>query len=91
MILRGARHPGLDGADTPPIASPRASVNTIQALAGMLLLIAAAYLFSTNRRAVKWRTVLIGLAIQNGLFLLINYVPPSTTASPPSAPASPRC
>lgn len=50
-------------------------MNTIQALAGMLLLVAAAYLFSTNRRAVNWRTVLIGLAIQNGLFLLINYVP----------------
>ncbi|OHX10742.1 NupC/NupG family nucleoside CNT transporter [Chromobacterium sphagni] len=50
-------------------------MNTIQALAGMLLLVGVAYAFSTQRSAVNWRTVLIGLAIQSGLFLLINYLP----------------
>ncbi|MGC0151686.1 NupC/NupG family nucleoside CNT transporter [Chromobacterium vaccinii] len=50
-------------------------MNTIQALAGMLLLVGVAYICSTNRRAVNWRTALTGLAIQSGLFLLINFVP----------------
>ncbi|POZ60688.1 NupC/NupG family nucleoside CNT transporter [Chromobacterium alticapitis] len=50
-------------------------MNSIQALAGMLLLVATAVAFSTNRRAIDWRTVLIGLSIPSGLFLLINYLP----------------
>ncbi|WP_199153772.1 nucleoside transporter C-terminal domain-containing protein [Chromobacterium sp. ASV23] len=50
-------------------------MNTIQALAGMLLLVGTAFAFSTNRRAINWRTVLIGLAIPSGLFLAINYLP----------------
>ncbi|UTH73856.1 NupC/NupG family nucleoside CNT transporter [Chromobacterium sp. IIBBL 290-4] len=50
-------------------------MNSIQALAGMLLLLGVAYAFSTDRKAINWRAAFIGLAIQNGLFLLINYVP----------------
>nr|WP_199067872.1 nucleoside transporter C-terminal domain-containing protein [Chromobacterium sp. ASV5] len=50
-------------------------MNTIQALAGMLLLVAVAYAFSTNRKAISWRTVGIGLILQSALFLMINYLP----------------
>ncbi|MDF0606341.1 NupC/NupG family nucleoside CNT transporter [Neisseriaceae bacterium TC5R-5] len=50
-------------------------MNTLQALIGMLFLIGTAYALSTNRRAINWRIVLIGIAMQSGLFLIITYVP----------------
>ncbi|HSE63607.1 MAG TPA: nucleoside transporter C-terminal domain-containing protein [Thermoanaerobaculia bacterium] len=33
-------------------------------LVGILLILATAYLFSTNRRAIRWRTILFGLGLQ---------------------------
>jgi concentrative nucleoside transporter, CNT family len=36
----------------------------LRGLLGMLVLIAIAYLFSANRKAITWRVVLIGLSIQ---------------------------
>lgn len=50
-------------------------VNTLQALVGMLFLLGTAYALSTNRKAINWRIVLIGLIMQSTLFLVINYVP----------------
>jgi len=50
-------------------------VNTLQAVFGILFLLGVAYAFSSNRKAVNWRTVFIGLALQSLLFLVINYVP----------------
>jgi CNT family concentrative nucleoside transporter len=44
-------------------------------LAGVLIIVGIAVLFSTNRRAINWRTVLCGLALQFALALLILKVP----------------
>ncbi|MCW3478871.1 hypothetical protein OL229_04720 [Neisseriaceae bacterium JH1-16] len=50
-------------------------MNTLQAVFGILFLLGVAYAFSSNRKAVNWRTVFMGLALQSLLFLVINYVP----------------
>ncbi|HUS86411.1 MAG TPA: nucleoside transporter C-terminal domain-containing protein [Bacteroidales bacterium] len=42
---------------------------------GMLVIICIAWIFSSNRRAIAWRTVLIGLSIQLVLAVGILYVP----------------
>lgn len=55
-------------------------MNTIQAIVGMLFLLGVAYACSTNRKAIDWRTVAVGLALQSALYLIINYVPAATTA-----------
>lgn len=47
----------------------------LRGMLGMVVLIIIAWLFSTNRRAVVWRTVIIGLAIQLILAVSILYVP----------------
>ncbi len=41
---------------------------------GMVVLIAIAFLFSSNKKAINWKTVFIGLAIQLGLAISILYV-----------------
>ncbi len=52
------------------------SLNSIlRGLLGMLVLVAIAYLFSTNRKAVSWRVVGIGLGIQLVLAFGILKVP----------------
>ncbi|MDA3820202.1 MAG: hypothetical protein PF590_07075, partial [Candidatus Delongbacteria bacterium] len=43
----------------------------LRGLLGMVVLLFIAWLFSTNRKAVSWRVVLIGLAIQGGLAISI--------------------
>jgi concentrative nucleoside transporter, CNT family len=47
----------------------------LRGLLGMVVLIAIAWAFSKNRRAISWRTVGIGLAIQLLLAIGILYVP----------------
>ncbi|MCS7183155.1 MAG: NupC/NupG family nucleoside CNT transporter [Thermoanaerobaculum sp.] len=47
----------------------------IAAAAGLVCFLTLAYLFSVNRRAVAWRTVLWGLALQVAVALLIIKVP----------------
>jgi len=47
----------------------------LRGVMGMLVLILIAWVFSTNRRAILWRTVIIGLAIQLILAVSILYVP----------------
>lgn len=44
-------------------------------LLGLFVFLTVAYLFSTNRRAVKWRTVLWGLALQVALAVIIIKTP----------------
>jgi CNT family concentrative nucleoside transporter len=44
-------------------------------LLGMVALLGLAYAFSTNRRAIPWRVVAVGLGLQLGLALLILKVP----------------
>lgn len=52
------------------------SVTTVlRGLLGMLVLIAIAWIFSSNRRAVSWRVVLKGLSLQVLLALGVLYVP----------------
>ena len=47
---------------------------------GMVVLLAIAILFSNNRRAINWRTVIGALAIQIGFAALILYVPAGKNA-----------
>lgn len=47
----------------------------LRGLLGMLVLIGIAFIFSTNRRAIDWKVVGIGLAIQLSLALGVLYVP----------------
>ena len=48
----------------------------LRGLLGMLVLIGIAWIFSTNRKAISWKIVGIGLAIQATLALGILHVPP---------------
>lgn len=47
----------------------------LRGLLGMLSLILIAFVFSTNRKAVSWRVVFIGLGIQIALAVGVLYVP----------------
>lgn len=47
----------------------------LQGLLGMTVLIVVAWLFSTNRKGIKWKVVAIGLATQIALAVGILYVP----------------
>lgn len=44
-------------------------------LIGLLVLVLIAYLFSTNRKAINWRLVIIGLSVQILLAIGVLYVP----------------
>ncbi|OOF86459.1 NupC/NupG family nucleoside CNT transporter [Rodentibacter ratti] len=50
-------------------------MDVLMSILGMVVLIAIALLFSNNRRAINWRTVLGAFAIQVGFAALILYVP----------------
>jgi CNT family concentrative nucleoside transporter len=50
--------------------------NLFRGLLGMLVLVGIAWLFSTNRRAISWKVVGIGLVIQLLLAFSILQVPP---------------
>ncbi len=67
------------GQDVPEIAEVPVftfSITTIlRGLMGMLALIGIAYLFSTNRRAISWRVVGIGLLLQVSLAFGVLQVP----------------
>lgn len=47
----------------------------VRGLIGMMALILIAFAFSTNRRAVNWKVVLIGLGLQLALAIGVLYVP----------------
>jgi len=47
----------------------------IRGILGMFVVLFIAWFFSTNRRAIAWRTVIIGLSIQLFLAIGILYVP----------------
>ncbi len=47
----------------------------LRGLLGMLSLILIAFIFSTNRKAISWRVVFIGLGIQIALAVGVLYVP----------------
>ncbi len=51
-------------------------VKILRGLLGMLVLILLAWLFSTNRSAIDWKVVLMGLAIQMILAIGILWIPP---------------
>ena len=50
-------------------------ISLLRGLLGMVVLIIIAYIFSSNRKAISWRVVLIGLSIQVSLAIGILYVP----------------
>lgn len=39
-------------------------VNILWGMAGLLALLSVAYLFSTDRKAIKWKTIGLGLVLQ---------------------------
>lgn len=47
----------------------------LRGLLGMLVLLAIAYVFSSNRKAISWKVVIIGLVLQVLLALGVLYVP----------------
>jgi hypothetical protein len=47
----------------------------LRGLLGMLVLIAIAFVFSSNRKAISWKVVIIGLVLQVLLALGVLYVP----------------
>ncbi len=51
-------------------------ITLLRGLLGMIVLIGIAYLFSSDREAVSWKTVAIGLGIQILLAILILQFPP---------------
>jgi len=51
-------------------------VKILRGLLGMLVLILIAWLFSSNRGAINWRVVFIGIAIQLILAIGILWIPP---------------
>jgi CNT family concentrative nucleoside transporter len=51
-------------------------VKILRGLLGMLVLILLAWLFSSNRGAISWRVVFMGLAIQMILAIGILWIPP---------------
>jgi len=54
---------------------PFSILTLLRGLLGMVALLAIAYVFSTNRKNIPWRTVAIGLLIQVALALGVLYVP----------------
>jgi len=50
-------------------------ITLLRGLLGMCVLIVIAWLFSTNRKAVSWKVVMIGLGIQISLAIGILYIP----------------
>jgi len=64
------------GSVIPDSDKPGFSLTSLlRGLLGMLVLILIAYIFSSNRKAISWRVVLIGLSIQISLAIGILYVP----------------
>ena len=55
-------------------------MDVLMGILGMVVLLAIAILFSHNRRAINWRTVIGALAIQIGFAALILYVPAGKNA-----------
>lgn len=55
-------------------------MDVFMGILGMVVLLAIAILFSNNRRAINWRTVIGALAIQIGFAALILYVPAGKNA-----------
>ena len=51
-------------------------VNLLRGLLGMITLVFIAWIFSTNRKAINWKVVFIGLAIQAVLAFSILQIPP---------------
>lgn len=63
--------------ETPPKKSQFGFMSVVRGLLGILTLLLIAFLFSTNRKAINWRLVAVGLGLQfifAGLILKVYYV-----------------
>ena len=54
----------------------------LHAAFGMASLLLVAWLLSENRRAIAWRTVMVGLALQTGLALVLIGIPAGIVRMP---------
>jgi len=59
----------------PSLSAGFSLISLLRGILGMLVVLIIAWLFSANRRAIAWRTVIIGLIIQLALAVGILYVP----------------
>jgi len=78
QLPQGSESQGIlqEGNVIDPSMSAGFSLMTLlRGVLGMFVLLIIAWVFSTNRRAIVWRTVIIGLAIQLILAISILYVP----------------
>ena len=50
-------------------------MQTLMSIAGMFVLLAIAYMLSTNRKAINRRTIMTAFAVQIGIAALIMFVP----------------
>lgn len=60
---------------SPDKKSSNKFVTILRGLLGMMFLIGIAYMFSSNKRAISWKTVGLGLLIQLTLAVCVLYVP----------------
>lgn len=51
-------------------------ISLLRGLMGILFIIGISWLFSTNRKAISWRVVFIGITIQIILAISVLYIPP---------------
>ncbi|HCC71099.1 MAG TPA: Na+ dependent nucleoside transporter, partial [Bacteroidales bacterium] len=59
----------------PSVSGGFSLVTLLRGILGMFVILFLAWIFSVNRKAIVWRTVIIGLAIQLILAISILYVP----------------
>jgi CNT family concentrative nucleoside transporter len=81
LILAGATTALAQNA-APPAPAPAAGVPVVErarALGGYVLILAVVYAFSANRRAVSWRTLGGGVALQWALAVFLLTVPAGRT------------
>ncbi len=55
-------------------------INPLICLVGVIVLVGIAFLFSTNRKGINWRTVVLALLLQVFVGALVLYVPVGQTA-----------
>lgn len=73
--ISGAQPVSFMSATVVPVSTGFSFLGLLKGLTGMLVILAIAWLFSANRKAISWKVVATGLAVQIVLALGILYVP----------------
>ncbi len=75
LITAAATEPGPAAQAVVLTAGNFSLHSLLRGILGMAVLLAIAYLFSTNRRSISWRVVFVGLGIQLALAMGILFIP----------------